>query len=77
VTCLDTVAFEWATATLRDNTTSTTTTVLPRTCTHIGAWVQATAKAAAGDSVTLTLTSHDDNYPGDLTYTLYDDVAAP
>jgi serine protease len=29
----------------------------------------------AGHSYTLTLTSHDDNYPGDPTYTLYDDVA--
>jgi serine protease len=27
-----------------------------------------------GHSYTLTLTSHDDNYPGDPTYTLFDDV---
>ena len=29
---------------------------------------------AAGHSYTLTLTSHDDNYAGDATYTKYDDV---
>ncbi len=28
-----------------------------------------------GDSYTLTLTSHDDGWPGDATYTLFDDVA--
>jgi hypothetical protein len=29
----------------------------------------------AGHSVTLTLIDHDDDYPGDPTYTLFDDVA--
>jgi hypothetical protein len=29
----------------------------------------------AGHSYTLTLTNKDDNYSGDATYTLYDDVA--
>jgi hypothetical protein len=33
------------------------------------------AASNAGHSVTLTLTSHDDNYAGDPTYTYYDDVA--
>jgi serine protease len=28
----------------------------------------------AGHQYTLMLSSHDDNYPGDPTYTLYDDV---
>ncbi|HEY2324300.1 MAG TPA: Ig-like domain-containing protein, partial [Thermoanaerobaculia bacterium] len=32
------------------------------------------AAASAGHSVTLTLSSHDDNYAGDATYTYYDDV---
>jgi hypothetical protein len=36
--------------------------------------VQATANVTAGHSVTLTLSNHDDNYAGDPTYTLYDDV---
>ena len=64
VHCPDTVSYDWATATLRDNTTSTTTTLLAHTCTNTGAWVQVSANLAAqaGHSVTLTLTSHDDNY---------------
>lgn len=32
------------------------------------------AAITAGHSYTLTLTSHDDDYPGDSAYTLYDDV---
>ncbi|GAC1605362.1 MAG: hypothetical protein NVS4B10_18840 [Myxococcales bacterium] len=74
VTCPDTVTYDWATATLKDNTAATTTTVLPRTCTNTGAWVQVTAALTSGHSYTLTLTSHDDNYVGDATYTQYDDV---
>jgi hypothetical protein len=33
-----------------------------------------TTPVVAGHSYTLTLQSRDDNYPGDPTYTLYDDV---
>ena len=47
---------------------------LPKTCTNNGAWVQVSAAVTAGHSYTLTLISHDDNYAGDPTYTLYDDV---
>ena len=75
VTCPDSVAYDWATATLRDNTTSVTATVLSHTCTNTGAWVQVTAHVTAGHSYTLTLTSHDDDWVGDTTYTLYDDVS--
>ena len=76
VVCPDTVTYDWATATLTDATTGTTTTLLAPTCTNGGAWVQASASvaASAGHSVTLTLANHDDNYSGDPTYTLYDDV---
>jgi len=48
--------------------------LLARTCTNSGAWLQATAAVTAGHSYTLTLVSHDDNYPGDATYALYDDA---
>jgi serine protease len=75
VTCPDTVTYDWATATLKDNTTGTTTTVLAKTCVANSGWVQKTASIVAGHSYTLTLTSKDDNYPGDPTYTKYDDVA--
>jgi hypothetical protein len=75
VVCTDTVTYDWATATLKDNTTNITTTLLAKTCTNSGAWVQKTAALTGGHSYTLTLIDHDDNYSGDPTYTLYDDVA--
>lgn len=74
VVCTDTVSFDWATATLFDNTSSTPTTILPHTCTNNGAWVQVSTQVTPGHIYTLTLISHDDNYPGDATYTLFDDV---
>jgi hypothetical protein len=74
VHCPDTVTYDWATATLKDNTSNTTTTMLSKTCTNSGAWVQASTGVTAGHSLTITLVSHDDNYPSDPTYTLYDDV---
>jgi hypothetical protein len=75
VICPDTVTYDWATATLKDNTAGTTTTPLGKTCVSNSGWVQVSAAVAAGHSYTLTLTSHDDNYPGDPTYTHFDDVA--
>jgi hypothetical protein len=73
-TCPDTVTYDWATATLRDNTTGTTTTILPKVCSSGTTWVQISANIVAGHNYTLALTSHDDNYAGDATYTLFDDV---
>jgi phospholipase C len=80
VNCPDTLQYDWASATLMDNGDGTTTTVLANTCTNDGMWRQATAAVTPGHSYTLTLASHDDNYPGDPTFTRYDDVvivAAP
>jgi hypothetical protein len=74
MTCPDTITYDWATATLRDNTTGTTTTILPRVCATNSTWVQNSAAVTAGHSYTLTLISHDDNYVGDATYTFFDDV---
>jgi hypothetical protein len=74
VFCPDTVTYDWATATLTDTTTNTTTTVLAKTCVNGSGWKQVTKTLTANDNYTLTLTSKDDNYPGDPTYTLYDDV---
>ena len=74
VVCPDTITYDWATATLKDNTTGTTTTPLAKTCTNTGTYKQVTASITAGHSYTLTLISHDDNYAGDATYTFYDDV---
>jgi hypothetical protein len=77
VVCTDAVTWDWATATLKDNTSNTTTTVLPKTCTNNGSWVEVSVSLIAGHSYTLTLIDHDDGwaYPPDPTYTLYDDVA--
>jgi hypothetical protein len=77
VVCTDTVTYDWATATLKDNTTNTTTTVLARTCTNNGTWSQKSVTLTGGHSYTLTLIDHDDNWvsPPDPTYTLYDDIA--
>ncbi|MFC5187430.1 hypothetical protein [Actinomadura harenae] len=74
VTCPDTVTYDWATATLKDNTANTTTTVLAKTCVSSSGWKQVTSAVTAGHSYTLTLTSHDDDYSGDPTATAYDDV---
>jgi hypothetical protein len=75
VVCPDTVTYDWATATLKDTTANTTTTVLPKTCVNPSSgWKQVTKTLTANHNYTLTLTSKDDNYPGDPTYTLYDDV---
>ena len=73
MTCPDTITYDWADATLKDNTTGTTTNVVAKTCTT-NAWTQSTAAVTAGHSYTLTLLSHDDNYGADPTYTLFDDV---
>jgi pseudomonalisin len=75
-TCPDTVTYDWSTATVKDNVTGTTTTVLAKTCTTTPVWTQVTwnAAASAGHSVTLTVTNHDDNYAGDPTLTYVDDV---
>jgi len=77
VVCTDTVTYDWATVTLKDNTTNTTTTVLARTCTNNGSWVQRSVTLTGGHSYTLTLIDHDDNWinPPDPTYTLYDDIS--
>ncbi|MBA2677104.1 MAG: peptidase M28, partial [Ktedonobacteraceae bacterium] len=75
VQCPDTLTYDWATATLKDNTSGTTKTPLAKTCNTNGTWVKVSTTITAGHSYTLKLVSHDDNYTGDATYTYYDDVA--
>ena len=74
MTCPDTLKFDWATATLRDNTAARNSTVLAKTCTSGAGWKQITATIVAGHSYTLSLISHDDNFSSDPSFTLYDDV---
>ena len=73
--CPDTITYDWFTVTLKDSTTGTTTTPLAKTCASPASYQQVTAAVTAGHSYTLTLTNHDDNYPGDASYTFIDDVA--
>ncbi|MBV6700196.1 alkaline phosphatase family protein [Kitasatospora aureofaciens] len=74
VTCPDTVTYDWASATLQDNTTGTSATVLPNTCTSGLGWQSASGSVTPGHSYTLTLTNQDDGNPGDPTFTYFDDV---
>lgn len=74
MTCPDTVTYDWATATLFDNTTQQGSTILAKTCVT-NSWSQVLVGVTGGHSYTLTLTSHDDNYGADPTFTLFDDVA--
>jgi chitinase len=72
--CPDDVIYDWANASLKDNTAGTTATMLANTCTNTNTWVKVSKAVTAGHSYTLTLLSHDENNPGDATYTKYDDV---
>ena len=76
VRCPDTLTYDWTTASFMDNITKVVTTLLPPTCTNTGNWVTVTAPvgASAGHSITLSLTSHDDDYQADPTETWFDDV---
>src|SRR5262249_25460587 len=71
VICPDTLTYDWAPATLTDNTANGTVTILPKTRSNSGVWTHVTTALTAGHSYTLTLTSHDDDYPGDATYTRF------
>jgi hypothetical protein len=75
MTCPDTVTYDWFTATLTDNTAGTSSTPQGKTCATNSAYAQVSTAVTAGHSYTLTLTSHDDNYAGDASYTDVDDVA--
>ena len=73
--CNDKVQYAWAAATLADNTSGATATLLANTCTNSGQWVQVTSGALIpGDSVTLTLSTKGEVYQSDYNYTLFDDV---
>jgi hypothetical protein len=71
--CPDTVVYDWASVTVAG---TTTLNALAKTCTNDGLWHSASVdlSSLAGQRVTLSLKSHDDQYASDPTYTLYDDV---
>jgi hypothetical protein len=77
MTCRDRegVKYDWATASLRDDTAGTTRIMLPKTCEYENSWRQVTAPVIAGHAYTLTFVNHDDGYFGDPTATRFDDVS--
>jgi hypothetical protein len=72
--CPDSVTYDWATASLADLSTGTTRTLLAPTCTRSTSWQQVTGSVTAGHRYTVVLSNRDENYPGDATFTRYDDV---
>ena len=68
------MTYDWVMVTLVDNTTGVSSTLVPPSCVT-NAWTQVNAALTSGHSYTLTLTSHDDDYPADPTYTLLDAVS--
>lgn len=77
MSCSGTVSSDWVTATLYDQYTNNTVTILPPTCTNTGAWTEVTASldGMEGDPVTLTFTNHDASGTGATgTYAYFDDV---
>jgi hypothetical protein len=72
--CPDIIQLDWFTITLRDNTSGTTTTLLPNICDINNTYQRVTASVSAGHNYTLNLINHDDNATGDATRTFIDDV---
>jgi hypothetical protein len=75
IVCHDTIAYDWASIDLQDDTTGVDTTMLAPTCSNLARWTEASAAITPGDAYTITLSNHDDDYPGDATYTTFDDIA--
>ena len=75
MTCQDTLAYDWFTATLKDTTSGTTVTLRSNVCVTNSAYQQVTGAIIAGRNYTLTLTNHDDGYPAEASYTYVDTVA--
>jgi len=77
VTCPDTVQYDWFTASLQTTQGVVLATLVPKTCVASSGWTQVTYNLAAyaGQTIVLVNTNHDDNYVGDPTYTLLDDVS--
>jgi xyloglucan-specific exo-beta-1,4-glucanase len=74
MTCQDSVAYDWFTATLTNNTSGATSTIRSKVCSTDSAYQLVTSPVTAGQNYTLTLTNHDDNYAGEASYTYVDAV---
>jgi hypothetical protein len=74
--CPDTLTYDQIQVQLQSTAGSTLATPL-NVCSNSGAWTQLTydTSSLAGQTVVVRLNTHDDNYPSDPTYALFDDVA--
>ena len=73
MTCPDTVTSDWMTVVLVDNTDDTTWSS-SKVCEKSTVWTQVTTSVISGHPYTLTFINHDDNYPSDASYTLFDNI---
>ena len=74
--CPDTLTYDQQQVQVRSTANATLATVL-NVCDNSGVWKQVTFSMAAyaNQSVVLWFNSHDDNYPSDPTYVLFDDIS--
>jgi hypothetical protein len=72
--CADKVGKAWATVTVKRNTSSAVSTLLPRTCVAKGAWKKVSVKVTPGHSYTVQLVNHDDGVTKTPNRTYFDDV---
>jgi hypothetical protein len=74
--CPDTLTYDQEQMQIRSTAGATLATVL-NVCSNSGAWTQVTYDLAAyaNQTVVLWFNNHDDGYPGDPTYTYFDDVS--
>jgi endo-1,4-beta-D-glucanase Y len=73
VSCTDATS-GFATVFLLDNTASTSTRVVNRSCTTGQGWKSASTAVTPGHSYTIQLESRDDGVSGTPSYTVYDDI---
>jgi len=74
MTCHDTVAHDWTTATLRDNTSRATLTMLRPRCITDSSYVTVAAPVISGHGYTLTIINRDDGNSSNPSWTLVDNV---
>ncbi len=75
--CPDTVTYDWFQVQIQSPSGAALATVVGNTCSNTSVWspVAFDMTAYAGQNVVLVMTNHDDNYAGDPTYTLVDDIS--
>jgi hypothetical protein len=72
--CSDQVSMAWATVIVKRNTSSSLSTLLPRTCLANSGWRKVSVKVTPGNSYTVQLINHDDGRASTPNRTYFDDV---